>query len=53
MEKLQHLAGKIEELKDKLSDGEYKDYQFAEYNNFWDENSSEVKASCQKMYNPD
>ena len=35
------------------SDGEYKDYQFAEYNNFWDENSSEVKASCQKMYNPD
>lgn len=25
MEKLQHLAGKIEELKDKLSDGEYKD----------------------------
>ena len=35
------------------SAGEYKDYQFDEYSNFWEENSNEVMAACKKVYSPD
>ena len=35
------------------SAGEYKEYQFEEYSNFWEENSNEVKEACKKSYNPD
>ena len=35
------------------SAGEYKEYQYNEYSNFWEENFNEVKEACKKTYSPD
>ena len=35
------------------SAGEYKEYQYNEYSNYWDENFNEVKEACKTTYSPD